>query len=383
MLAAALSIAVAVLLHQMYVVFALIIGFILLFRAEFGPFPVRLRSFAIYGGVSGGLVAGGLCRGLPRALPAASLLLDWARGYAKDTLIYGGPPSLLTPVKGAIGAVSTMLTMNGLMAFDALADRLMAAFPGKSLLEERYLAQTAIAPLLRLPILLAMLGAVAAWLYLAWAAVTDRWRAAQPGGYVDRVLLVAVIVYAVLVMIWEPTNREFWIQTYVFATLWCLRQITRFDGRAPDRRPGPGGLPLYGELRRRPLPALGSALGLLAPLQRGSHRAARRGRSDRDLLLLALLLVPAVFRRGRSALARHTEPEMMAGRLAQTDPARVLISSLAYAPHPLFGIENPRGVQPAWTEAFAARFPPPTPLPATAEDQLFYGFGNGVVRALP
>ena len=28
----------AVLLHQMYVIFALVIGFVLLFRAEFGPF---------------------------------------------------------------------------------------------------------------------------------------------------------------------------------------------------------------------------------------------------------------------------------------------------------------------------------------------------------
>ena len=140
-LAAALSMALAVLLHQMYVVLALIIGFILLFRAEFGPFPVRLRSFAIYGGVSGGLVLA-VYVAVYLALSPASPLLDWARGYAKDTLSYGGPPSLLTPLKGAIGAVSTMLTMNGLMAFDALADRLMAAFPAKSLLEERYLAQT-------------------------------------------------------------------------------------------------------------------------------------------------------------------------------------------------------------------------------------------------
>ena len=286
--------------HQMYVVFA----------PDHRRHPaVQSRIRAISGAAAqlraarrGQRRAGGghLCR--HPTSPSRRRTRSGGRGFAKDTLHYGGAPSLLTPVKGAIGAVSTMLTMNGLMAFDAPAERLMTAFPGKSLLEERYLAQTAI-PSWPAPADpagdaggcgLALPGLGRGHRPLACRAARRLRRPGAAGGG-DRLRGAGDDLGAHQPGVLDPDL--------------CLRDALvpapdhPLRGRAPDRRPGPGGLPLSGELRRRPLPALGSALGLLAPLQRGSHRAARRGRSDRDLLLLALLLVPAVFRRGGSALS--------------------------------------------------------------------------------
>lgn len=375
---AALAVAAAVLLHQMYVVFALICGFVLLFRAEFGPLAQRARLFAAYGGVSGGLVLI-IYVVVHAALGQDAPLIDWARGFAKDTLTYGGPPSLLTPVKGAIGAVSTMLTMNGLMAFDMIAERLSAAFAGKSLLEERYIAEVGIASWAKLPILLAMPAACALWLAMAVAAV--RVPAARPAGYVDRVLLIAVLVYAVLVMIWEPTNREFWIQTYVFATLWCLRQFPQMTRRVAGVA---GGLVLC--------LFVVNFLAALRPLSdprsdywRAYNAAALAQRGSVDLVVSdcswLCMWYLRYFGEVETLSPRRVSPEDLAAKIAATGSGRVLVSSLVYAPHSLSGEYNKRIIEPAWGEAFRAAYPPPGPLPEDDSRQVFFRLVEG--RLIP
>jgi hypothetical protein len=379
-LAAALLTAVAVLLHQMYVIFALVIGFVLLFRAEFGPVKARIRTFVIYGGVSGGLVAL-VYLVVHRFAAPETAFLDWARGYARNGLYFDAPPSLLSPVKGGIGAISTMLTMNGLLAFDFIAERLTAAFPQKSLYEELFIARTAIAPVLKLPILLAMIGAVALWAALGWTALRNGLRRLRPADFTDVVLLVAVIVYAVLVIIWEPTNREFWIQTYVFATIWCLRQI-----------------PALTRLRAAMTGALVACLFIvnffaaLSPLSdprtdywRSYNAEAIARRDEVDLIVTSCTWLCAWYLRyfaGATVMSpAYEDPDQLAAALADAAPGRVLISSLAYAPHRLAFAHSPRSARPEWTAAFVAAFPPPEPLPE-GEEQRFYGFENGDVVPL-
>ena len=75
-----------------------------------------------------------------------------------------------------------------------------------------------------------------------------------------------------------------------------------------------------------------------------------------------------------------TDPEVLRARIAQTDPARVLISSLAYAPHPLFAVEKRAAANPAWTAAFAESFAQPGDLNADPLRQRFFTLADGKRR---
>lgn len=383
LIGAALATAAAVLLHQMYVIFALVAGFVMLFRAEFGGLQARARAFLIYGGVSGGVVALVYLVVYFLVAPADLGFLDWARGFAREGLYYGDPPSLLSPVKGAIGALSTMLTINGLLSFDAIAARMIVAFPGKSLHEEQFIAQTAILPWLRLPILLAMLGATLLWLAMARASISERWQRRRAPGYVDTVLLTAVILYAVAVIVWEPTNREFWIQTYVFATIWCLRQIpalTRARGMIL------GGL--VGCLF-----TVNFFAGLL-PLSDprsdywrvyNAQVIARRGEVDLVVTSCSWLCMWYIqyFAGARALSPAAVDPETLEAMIAQAGADRVLISSLAYAPHRLAFVHAPARFRAEWTEAFRTAYPAPVTLPEGDAQQVFFGLEKGAVVPLP
>jgi hypothetical protein len=380
LLGAALATAAAVLLHQMYVVFALICGFVLLFRPEFGPLRDRFRAFEIYGGLSGGLVLL-VYLVVHRFVAADMAFLDWARGYARGGIYYGDPPSLLSPVKGAIGALSTMLTMNGLLAFDFLADRLMRTFAAKSLYEEHFIAQTAISPWLKLPILMAMLGASLLWLAMAATAVQAHWRLARLPEYADRILLLAALLYAGLVIVWEPTNREFWIQTYVFATIWCGRQIC---GLTQGR-----GLILAGLAACLFIVNFFAALLPLSDARSDYWRVyneevlMRRGTVKLVVTDCSWLCMWSLryYSAAEVVSPARLDPEVLQAKIAAA-AGEVLVSSLAYAPHRLASDYNAATIHPEWREVFRAAYPPPGPLPEDDTRQVFFGIANGRVVPL-
>ena len=274
LIGATLATAAAVLLHQMYVFFALVLGFVLLLRDEFGDLRTRLQIFLIYGGGSGGLVAL-VYLAVHHFVAADVTFLDWARGFARDGLTTGDPPSLLSPIKGVIGAVSTMLTMNGLLAFDVIAERLTSAFATKSLLEERFTAETAIASWLRLPIMLAMLRGDPA---LAChgrgqceGALAQGPRAGIcrhcPAGRSDPLCSAGGHLGANQPRVLDP-------DLCVRDNLVPAPDIPAFEtARAAAGRAG--GMPLHRQFLCRPVAALGRAERLLACLQRPGHRPAR------------------------------------------------------------------------------------------------------------
>ena len=82
------------------------------------------------------------------------------------------------------------------------------------------------------------------------------------------------------------------------------------------------------------------------------------------------------------SLPAEVDPETLRAAVAQVGSDRVLISSLAYAPHRLASVHAPHNFQPEWTEAFRAAFPAPGPLPESDDRQEFYGLENGAVVPL-
>lgn len=235
--AAALSAAMGVLLHQMYVFFTIAIAVMMLLGPEFGSVYERFRRFVVFGAISGSIVVAVYIAVYLKAVSHEQLFFDWVRGYASKGLYYANPPSLLTPFLGAMGAVTSMLSMNAVVAFDAVANAAQQWFPGQIILEERFIAETAIGRPMAAFIFIAMVISILAWVALAGMAITAslaarRRIARRP--FVDRLLLVLVVIYALLVLIWEPVNREFWIHVYVFATLLCAMciDLRRVSGKA-------------------------------------------------------------------------------------------------------------------------------------------------------
>ncbi len=223
---AAMATAAAVLLHQMYLFFAIVMGAVILLSPEFGLLSQRIRIFCLYGGVSGVIVAGVYAGVFWTLQPVDSVFVDWARGYAAKGLFWDSAPSTMTPILGAIGALTSMFSINALMAFDSIANMIVAWAPSKSLGEERYIGEMFIGRNLAVFVLLATVMTGVSWIAFAGMAVADsiqRTRRKLGGNnFVVRLLGVLVIVYSVLVLVWEPGNREFWIHVYVFATLWCV-----------------------------------------------------------------------------------------------------------------------------------------------------------------
>lgn len=373
--AAALATAGAALLHQMYVFFGVIVGVAMALSPAFGDLRGRMGRFLLYGSLSGGIVLAAYVVAFLAVAPLEASFLDWARGYAGDKLYWGDPPSLLTPVRGVIGAVSTMLSMNGLFAFEPVADALMAQYAHKSLVEERFIAETAIGPMRGAVVIAAMAAAVAAWLAMAAGALSalrapDR----APPAFLSRLLLALTLVYAALVLAWEPMNREFWIHVYVFATLWCARTI---------------------DLRRVRAQAAGAILclslfaanflGAILPLSsaqsdywRMRHAEDLAGIEGYDAVLVSCNFLCESYLRyfhAPDVIAPKLESlDVFERRLAEVDPDRLLVSRWFLSPHETY--IDPRTRQPATPERYAAvreifarRFPEagdPPPDAATA-----------------
>ncbi|MDZ7842660.1 MAG: hypothetical protein U5R46_17815 [Gammaproteobacteria bacterium] len=107
---------------------------------------------------------------------------------------------------------------------------------------------------------------------------------------------------------------------------------------------------------------------------------ARRG--EADLIVTSCTWYLRYFADAETISPARTEPTRMRAALDGTAPERVLISSLAYRPHRLFGIENPPAIRADWAQAFSDAFPPPDTVPPPDGPQLFYRIAGGNVVPL-
>ena len=221
-----LLIAIATLLHQMYMFLAILIPLVLVLGGLRSM--ARWRAGFIIGAVAGAVVIAAYAAAYA-TLDYQGGFLQWARGYSRDGL--WTPFSAMSPVKGVVGFGTAILSTNVFFSIPATANALTSLFPNVLLVEETFIADTAISGTDRVLILAAMGLFALSGLMILWFALfrrQDSATGATDGDETDRYLLGAVLVYAVLTTVWEPTNREFWIQVVAFLLIWLGRRTT-FD----------------------------------------------------------------------------------------------------------------------------------------------------------
>lgn len=140
--------------------------------------------------------------------------LSWARGFASDGL--WTPFSITAPIKALIGLATAVWSTLFLFGAEPLAGTVEGLFPGRMLVEEVFFAETG----LRLGVwpLLALTGiSVVSLSILALCAITPS--PTRPPPRVVQLLALHGAIYASVITIWEPTNKEFWIAVLPMLTL--------------------------------------------------------------------------------------------------------------------------------------------------------------------
>jgi hypothetical protein len=145
--------------------------------------------------------------------PAA--IIQWSKGHARHGL--WTPWSYTNPIKSVlVGFPHTVLGSHFLFGFDSFHAVASGWFPGKLLIEERYLGQHI--PLwIRLTCLAAAIGAIGSALAVARTLFFPSDNARLDGALkrrfeaADTIVFVLIFHYFVFNTLWEPTNIEFWI----------------------------------------------------------------------------------------------------------------------------------------------------------------------------
>ncbi|MUL80865.1 MULTISPECIES: hypothetical protein [unclassified Mycolicibacterium] len=211
--------AAAALLHQQYVFLIPIvsIAIVLIWRHDPGRRASSLiAAIGIYAStaiivVAAGYIAVGV---FVLGYDSAFEVIGWARGHASNGMWEAVSPK--TPVLVLVGFVRSVFSINFLFHSPRSADLIAKAFPGKSLAEERYLAEYGISTPGFVLIILAMIAAVVAagWLVLRLSRRADRGANTE----IDmrqwvfaRFAVVYLIVNSFVITIWEPDNPEFWV----------------------------------------------------------------------------------------------------------------------------------------------------------------------------
>lgn len=211
--------AIATLLHQQYVFLLPIVGLTLLFiwlKTPGRTLAQLITTVGIYGVVAVGLIAttyiavGAIVYGHQSVFES----IAWARGHAKDGMYTAFSP--MSFVLAVAGITRALFGINFIFGLPAAADAIAKAAPGKSLVEERYLAEHFIGTTGFWVIVAAMLVAAVAFAWLVFRFVRSigsgaRVEALSPRWIFTRFAAVYLISYAILILIWEPVNPEFWI----------------------------------------------------------------------------------------------------------------------------------------------------------------------------
>lgn len=228
--------AAAALLHQQYLFLIPIVGIslILLWLATPGrTIGSLITTTSVYGVVAGGLVILVYC-----VVGVAALGLDfsesaaWARGHASQGTWVGF--SLTSFPMMLVGLVRVILGINFLAAPQA-GGVMSTIFPGKVLLEEHFVADHYIGTTLFWVIAAATMVAVSAIVWLTYRATrtTGVAEPLSPRWTVTRFGVIYLAVYAVLILIWEPYNLEFWIGLVPILAILLVAGLVGNAGVAP------------------------------------------------------------------------------------------------------------------------------------------------------
>jgi hypothetical protein len=200
-----------------------------------------LLGLASFGGVAA-LIIGGAYFGAPIlvfGMGDLDSIIRWSKGYASDVL--STPFSVTDPIKSLVGIARTVLGGHFLSGFDWFHGPMTRVFPGKLMVEERYMAG-GLSPGIRITCLVASIVAAFSGVAILISLVhPGRWGVSEHYEQVERRRFFALdafaslmlIVYYVFNVIWEPTNDEFWIGPLPIA---CLAVAAVFARRPPASR---------------------------------------------------------------------------------------------------------------------------------------------------
>lgn len=212
--------AIAVLLHQQYISLVpimVIAVFSVLWRSvNSGRQTLIIVGISTYSITSLGVVAAGyLAVGFfHNGFHTVSETISWSRGLANHGLWDALSPH--TPMAAVAGITRSVFSVNFLFHFDASSTVVSAAFPGKDLVEEYYLAHHGISTVGCILVAAATIAAVGAIGWLMVAIVRNPgedqdFEANRPRWIFVRFAIVYLLITAAMIIVWEPANPEFWI----------------------------------------------------------------------------------------------------------------------------------------------------------------------------
>lgn len=204
----ALTLSAAVLLHQLYIVLALMMCLALLVERQPGA-AARLAGIglAIVGGTY-------VLVYLSIEIETRSLgdFITWGIGRAKNGL--WDPPDGSTPLKAVMGLTRVFIHISALFTTEGAVSAATNAIGIERLVEEIFLARSALTSPLALALPLLVIGYVLALLVLIPGGLMTLARNRLDA--VDWLLVAVILVYTVLVLVWEASNNEFWIHIVAF-----------------------------------------------------------------------------------------------------------------------------------------------------------------------
>ena len=230
----------AVLGHQVHVLFTVVVVVVLAGHIRRVGRATVLRWFALWAATASAVVvaAYGLVLWFvvkPQSLAEAH---SWFTRYAAGDEFWVSP-GLSTLPRAAFGVSRAIVGGHFLFRFDWVRDLLDSAIPGKSLTDEAFLVRGLWPGLAGLLILTAFVGGL---LLVAVLAHGVRQRRQVPPA-ARRVLLALgawMVAYTLFFLLWEPTNVEFWIPQVTCLWLAAAALCARAPAvAAPASRPEP------------------------------------------------------------------------------------------------------------------------------------------------
>lgn len=232
----------AVLGHQVNVMFGAVVVVVLLGKARTVGRATVARWFAAWAATASAVVvaAYGLVMWLVVKPQSAAEANSWFTRYA-GTDTFWVPPGPSTLPRAGFGASRAIVGGHFMFRFGWFRDRVASAMPGKSLIDEAFLVRNLPIGLAALLAVTALVGGILLVLVLV--------RGVRRRGFVParaRTLLLAlaawVVTYSLFFLVWEPTNVEFWIPqitcVWLAAAALCARSARAAD---PDGDADAGG----------------------------------------------------------------------------------------------------------------------------------------------